>query len=127
MRRTAEGVAVTVLDSALPRVRWNPVYKRLLDAGDKDARTYLQEQLQKARSLLKSIEQRRDTILRVMECVVSRQAAFFSEGPGRLEPLTMKDVAQELGLHESTVSRCLRDKYVDTPFGVFPCRSFFSP
>ncbi len=126
VRRTEDGVAVTVLDSALPRVRWNPVYKRLLDAGDKDARAYLQEQLQKARSLLKSIEQRRDTILRVMECVVSRQAAFFSEGPGRLEPLTMKDVAQELGLHESTVSRCLRDKYVDTPFGVFPCRSFFS-
>ncbi|MGE5580016.1 MAG: RNA polymerase factor sigma-54 [Bacillota bacterium] len=127
VRREASGITVTVLDSALPRVRWNPFYRRLLEAGDKDARTYLQEQLRKARSLLRSIEQRRETIVRVMECVASRQAAFFREGPAHLEPLTMKDVAQQLGLHESTVSRCLRDKYVDTPYGVFPCKSFFSP
>jgi len=127
IRRSADGVTVTVLDNAVPRVRWNSFYRRLLKAGDKDARSYLQEQLRKARSLLRSIQQRRETIARVMECVASRQAAFFRDGPGHLEPLTMKEVAQELGLHESTVSRCLRDKYVDTPYGVLPCKSFFSP
>ncbi len=127
VRGGADGLAVSANDSAMPRVRWNSFYRDLLKSGETDTRAYLQEQLRKARCLLRSIEQRRDTIVRVMECVVARQPAFFSQGPGVLEPLTMKDVAEELGMHESTISRCIRDKYVDTPYGVFPCRSFFSP
>ncbi len=122
-----DAVSVSLNDSALPRVRWNSFYRKMLSMGETDARTYLLEQLRKARALLRSIEQRRDTIQRVMECVASRQSRFFREGPGNIEPLTMKDVAQELGVHESTVSRCVSNKYVDTPFGVYPCKIFFSP
>ncbi len=127
VRGGIEGMVVAANESVIPRVRWNSFYRNLLRTGETETRAYLQEQLRKARCLLRSIEQRRDTIVRVMECVVRRQPLFFSEGnASSLEPLTMKDVAQELGMHESTVSRCLRDKYVDTPFGVYPCRSFFS-
>ena len=127
IRDAGDCLTVSLNDSALPRMRWNSFYRRLLSAGEADARTYLLEQLRRARGLLRSIEQRKDTILRVMECVAARQALFFKEGPGLLEPLTMKDVAQELGMHESTVSRCVSNKYADTPFGVYPCKAFFSP
>jgi RNA polymerase sigma-54 factor len=126
VRKAGDRLTVSFNDSALPRVRWNSFYRRLLTAGEAEARSYLLEQLHKARTLLRSIEQRRDTILRVMNCVVSRQAEFFREGPERIGPLTMKDVAEELGIHESTVSRCISNKYVDTPFGVYPCKMFFS-
>lgn len=127
VRKMDGQMVVLYNDSALPRVRWNSFYRQLLLAGEPDARLYLTEQLRKARTLLKSMEQRRTTILRVMECVVSRQSVFFNEGPGHLSPLTMKEVALELGIHESTVSRCVSNKYVDTPFGLYPCKAFFSP
>ncbi len=113
-------------DSAVPRVRWNPFYIELLKTGDDEARRYLTNQLRKARSLLHSIEERRKTILRVMNYVVMRQEVFFRNGPGHLAPLGLKDVASELRLHESTVSRSICGKYVDTLYGVFPCKMLFS-
>jgi RNA polymerase sigma-54 factor len=127
VRRTGEQLAVSFNDGILPHVRWNSVYRRLLTAGEPEARAYLHEQLRRARALLRSIEQRKVTMLRVMDCIVSRQADFFHEGPGHVGPLTMREVAQELGMHESTVSRCVSNKYVDTPFGIYPCKTFFSP
>ncbi len=127
VRRIGDDFVVILNDNALPSIRWNPYYRKLLAAGDKDARSYLVKQMKRARFLLRSIEQRRITISRVMETIVARQRRFFLEGPGHLEPLTLKDVADELNIHDSTVSRAVSGKYVDTPFGVFPCKMFFTP
>jgi len=127
VRKAAGQPAVSFNENALPRIRWNSFYRRLIGTGEPEARSYLLEQLRKARAFLRSIEQRKQTMLRVMECVSARQSGFFAEGPGHIEPLTMKDVAEELGVHESTVSRCVSNKYVDTPYGIYPCRMFFSP
>ena len=127
VRRIDDEFVVIPNDSALPSIRWNPYYRKLLTAGEQDARSYLVKQMKRARFLLKSIEQRRLTISRVMETIVGRQRRFFLEGPGHLEPMTLKDVAHELDIHDSTVSRAVSGKYVDTPFGVFPCKMFFTP
>ncbi|HHY11397.1 MAG TPA: RNA polymerase factor sigma-54 [Firmicutes bacterium] len=118
---------VILNDSALPSIRWNSYYRKLLLSGEQDAKSYLVQQMKKARFLLKSIEQRRITISRVMESIVRRQQRFFLEGPGHLEPMILKDIADELDIHGSTVSRAISGKYVDTPFGVFPCKMFFTP
>ncbi|HHT84901.1 MAG: RNA polymerase factor sigma-54 [Bacillota bacterium] len=127
VKRIGDEFVVILNDSALPSIRWNPYYRKLLISGEKDARSYLIKQMKRARFLLRSIEQRRITISRVMESIVGRQRRFFLEGPGHLEPMTLKDVADELDIHDSTVSRAVSGKYVDTPFGVFPCKMFFSP
>ncbi len=127
VRKIDDEFVVILNDSALPSIRWNSYYRRLLARGEQDAKRYLVRQMRRARFLLKSIEQRRMTISRVMESIVRRQRRFFSEGPGHLEPMLLKDVADELGIHGSTVSRAIAGKYVDTPFGLFSCRMFFSP
>ncbi len=114
-------------DSAVPSIGWNSFYRRLLEAGEGDARDYLIDRLKRARALLNSVEQRRNTIMQVMTCIMRRQEKFLQKGPGYLEPLTLKEIAEDLGIHESTVSRSIAGKYVDTPFGTFPCRVFFSP
>lgn len=126
VRRIGDDFAVFFNDSSVPRVRWNPFYLGLMKTGDEEARRYLTNKLRKARWLLHTIEERRKTILRVMDCIVVRQKEFFRNGPGHLAPLGLKDVAAELHLHESTVSRSVCGKHVDTPHGVFPCRMFFS-
>ena len=86
VRRIGDDFVVILNDNALPSIRWNPYYRKLLAAGDKDARSYLVKQMKRARFLLRSIEQRRITISRVMETIVARQRRFFLEGPGHLEP-----------------------------------------
>ena len=127
VRRLGDEFVVILNDSALLAIRWNPYYRKLLAAGEQDARNYLIKQMRRARFLLRSIEQRRLTISRVMEAIVERQRRFFMEGPGHLEPMTLKDIASRLDMHDSTVSRAVAGKYVDTPFGVFPCKMFFTP
>ena len=127
VREVGGQLMVWLNEGFIPSIRWNAYNARLLRSGDPDARAYLLEQFRKARSLLRSIEQRRDTILRVMNCVFSRQMEFMEAGLEHIGPLTMREVAQELEMSESTVSRSVCNKYVDTPFGVYPCRAFFSP
>jgi RNA polymerase sigma-54 factor len=123
-----DGELLVILnDNALPSIRWNSYYRRLLLKGEQEAKTYLAGQARKAYFLLKTIEQRRMTISRVMESILRRQKRFFLEGPTHLEPMILNDIAAELGIHSSTVSRAISGKYVDTPFGVFSCRVFFSP
>ncbi len=126
VKKIGEELVIYLNENILPVIRWNPYYRRLLSVGQTEAKNYLLQQLKKARFLLKSIEQRRTTITNVMKSIVSRQKRFFLEGPGHLEPLILQDVADELGIHSSTVSRAVSDKYVDTPFGVFPCKMFFT-
>lgn len=118
---------VILSDRAVPRLRWNPFYRNLAKMGEAQAKEYLSREIKRAQALFRCIEQRRATIKKVMEAIARRQEAFLDKGPGHLEPLTLKDVSDEIGVHESTVSRALANKYVDTPHGVFPCRAFFSP
>jgi RNA polymerase sigma-54 factor len=119
-------------DDDIPQLRLNPAYRKMLDRGAacdqevKDARGYIRERYNAALQLLKNIEQRKQTILKVCQCVVARQRDMLEKGLDYLRPMMIKDVAEEIGVHPSTVSRAVAGKYVDTPQGVFELRIFFS-
>lgn len=127
VERDGDQIRVRYNDKAVPSVRCNTYYIRLLESGDLDARSYLQDRLHRARSLMNSIEERRSTVLRVVSSMVAHQRRFFVEGHNQVCPLTMREIASELSIHESTVSRSVSNKYIGTPFGTFPCKMFFSP
>ncbi|HKQ87613.1 MAG TPA: RNA polymerase factor sigma-54 [Candidatus Acidoferrales bacterium] len=115
-------------DDDVPQLRLNPTYRRLLsrDAADRDVRNYVKERFTAAIQLMKNIEQRKHTIQRVCQSILRRQADFLDYGPDHLRPMMIKEVAEEVGVHPSTVSRAVANKYVHTPRGVMELRSFFS-
>ena len=115
-------------DDDLPQLRLNPTYRRLLarDAADRDVRNYVKERFTAAIQLMKNIEQRKHTILRVCQSILRRQGEYLDYGPDHLKPMMIKEVAEEVGVHPSTVSRAVANKYVHTPQGVLELRSFFS-
>jgi len=106
----------------------NPTYKKLLsrEGNEKDVRTYVKERYKSAIQLIKNIEQRKQTILKVCYAIIGRQAEFFDFGIDYLKPMMIKEVAEEIGVHPSTVSRAVASKYAHTPQGVFELRYFFS-
>ena len=112
----------------LPQLRLSPTYRRLLarDAADREVRTYVKERFNAAIQLLKNIEQRKHTILRVCQAVIRRQPEFLEQGIDHLMPMMIKEVAEEVGVHPSTVSRAVANKYAHTPHGVFELRYFFT-
>lgn len=117
-------------DKNIPRLRVSNAYKRELDRGNsngsKETRDFILGRLSSARWLIQTIEQRRKTMVKVMECIVDEQRDFFEKGPAHLRPLTLQQVASRIGMHESTVSRVTTNKYVQTPRGVFELKYFFS-
>lgn len=119
---------VLVNDDGMPRLRVSPYYRRMLASQDgaADAKQFVQEKLQSALWLIKSLEQRKKTLYRVTEAIVKLQRDFFDRGVAGLHPLTLRQIADEIGMHESTVSRVTSNKYVQTPRGVFPLKFFFS-
>src|SRR5271169_3174194 len=119
---------VLMNDEEVPQLRLNPAYRRLLsrDAAEKDGRNYVKERYKSAIQLIKNIEQRRQTILRVCYSILARQREFLDQGIDQLKPMMIKDVAEEIGVHPSTVSRAVANKYAHTPQGVFELRYFFS-
>ena len=119
---------VMMNDDGVPQLRLNPAYKRLLsrDTQDKDTRNYVKERYKSAIQLIKNIEQRKQTITKVCYCIVARQQDFLEKGIDQLKPMMIKEVAEEIGVHPSTVSRAVASKYVHTPQGVFELRYFFS-
>lgn len=126
--RAAQGFRAVLNEDGLPDLRIDRGYRRLLErsAADKDVRGYVRERANAAFRLLRNIEQRRLTIRRMCEAVIRRQSAFLADGADFLRPMTITDVAAEIGVHPSTVSRAAANKYAHTPHGVFPLRSFFS-
>ena len=109
-----------------PRLRINEMYARILRNNRNDPGTgNLQQQLQEARWLIKNIQQRFDTILRVAQAIVERQKNFFTHGAIGMRPLVLREIADTLGLHESTISRVTTSKYMLTPFGTFELKYFF--
>jgi RNA polymerase sigma-54 factor len=124
IRRGERGWVVELNVSALPRIRLNDGYAGLITRAAEHAT--MRTQLQEARWLLRSLEIRNETLLRVARCIVSRQAAFFEQGDEAMQPMVLKDVATEVEMHESTISRVTTGKYMHTPRGVFEFRHFFS-
>jgi RNA polymerase sigma-54 factor len=116
-------------DKNMPRLRINPAYKNLLrrDKGNSpETKNYIKGKLEQAKWLLNSINQRRSTMIRVMEKIVEEQKDFFKNGPSFLKPLTMESIAEKVGMHVATISRVSNSKYVQTPRGVFEIRYFFN-
>ncbi len=126
--RTSDGFRVVLNEEDLPELRLNRKYRQLLGRGkaDKEVRDYVRERYNSAIQLIRNIEQRRQTIRRVCEAVVRRQTPFLSQGLDHLRPMMIKDVAEEIGVHPSTVSRAVANKYAHTPHGVYELRFFFS-
>jgi RNA polymerase sigma-54 factor len=119
---------VIMNDEDMPQLRLNPAYKRLLtrDSNDRDTRNYVKERYKSAIQLIKNIEQRKQTIMKVCYSIVARQQDFLERGIDQLKPMMIKEVAEEIGVHPSTVSRAVASKYAHTPQGVFELRYFFS-
>ena len=119
---------VMMNEEDVPQLRLNPAYKRLLvkDSNDKDTRNYVKERYKSAIQLIKNIEQRKQTIMKVCYSILARQEDFLDKGIDQLKPMMIKEVAEEIGVHPSTVSRAVANKYAHTPQGVFELRYFFS-
>lgn len=117
---------VALSRQALPRVSIHRGYEQMIRRCTEGDAGYLRTQLQEARWLLKSLEARGETLLKVMRCLVHQQAAFLEFGEQALRPLTLREIAAEVGLHESTVSRAIARKYVRTPRGTLPLKAFFA-
>ncbi|MGC2621274.1 MAG: RNA polymerase sigma-54 factor [Acidobacteriaceae bacterium] len=119
---------VAMNEEDLPTLRLNQGYRRLLtqDGAEKDVKDYVKERYRSALQLMRNIEQRKNTILRTCESIVRRQGDFLEKGVEALKPMMIKEVAEEIGVHPSTVSRAVSSKYVHTPQGVFELRFFFS-
>ena len=110
-----------------PRLRINPVYANMIRRSDKsDDNNYLKSNLQEARWFLKSLQSRNDTILKVAKAIVERQRAFLEYGEEAMKPLVLRDIAEVLDMHESTISRVTNQKYMYTPGGIFEFKHFFS-
>jgi len=124
VRRTPGGWAVEMNPAALPRVRVNQSYAGLI--GRSASHASLRAQLQEARWLIKSLEIRHDTLLKVARSIVERQAAFLDLGEEHMRPMILRDIAEAIGMHESTISRVTAGKYMHAPRGVFELRYFFS-
>jgi RNA polymerase sigma-54 factor len=130
VEKVDEKYVIYLNDRNIPRLRISTVYQRELlkenSDGNRDTREFIQSRLKSAKWLIQTIEQRRRTMVKVMECIVQKQREFFEKGSAHLRPLTLQQVASEINMHESTVSRVTTNKYVQTPRGVFELKFFFS-
>lgn len=119
---------VQVNDEGVPRLRISNLYKSLIKNGqsDADAKEFVQDKLRAAMWLIKSIENRQKTIYKVANSIVRTQQEFFKKGPAFLKPMILKDIANEIGMHESTVSRVTTNKFMHTPIGTFELKYFFN-
>lgn len=115
-------------DDGSPRLRISPTYHKLLGQAEttKETKDFIKEKVRSAVDLLRNIEHRRQTIYRVVECIVSRQSEFLDKGVEFIKPMMLKDVAADIGMHLSTISRVVNRKYAHTPQGVIELRRFFS-
>jgi len=141
-RRNNEWV-VSLNEDGLPRLKISPKYENMIKAAlegkksdsgteinqpenDKSLKEFVNDNIKTARAFVKALADRNKTILRVTEVILDKQKAFFEEGPEHLKPLTLKAVAEDLGLHESTISRTTNNKYMHTPQGLFELKHFFN-
>jgi RNA polymerase sigma-54 factor len=124
VRKVDDRWQVEISSSGIPRLSVNQRYAQLLRGSTDHAA--LRTQLQEARWLVRSLEIRNETLMKVASCIVSRQTGFLDHGDEAMKPLVLRDVAEEIGMHESTISRVTTNKYMHTPRGVFEFKYFFS-
>ena len=120
---------IQLSDEDLPQLRINPQYRHMVSRSEepnKEVRDYVKDRYHSALQLVKNIEQRKQTILKVCQAIVRRQPEFFEKGIDNLKPMMIKEIAEEIGVHPSTVSRAVANKYAHTPQGVYELRYFFS-
>lgn len=120
---------VSLVDAAVPKLRINDEYRQMMrrERMKKDEKKYLREKVESAKWLIRNIEQRQQTILRIASAIVDVQRDFFDHGIEKIKPLTLQEIADVVGVHEATVSRTTRGKYMQTPQGLFEMKYFFSP
>jgi RNA polymerase sigma-54 factor len=117
---------VRVLDEYVPQLRISPRYLKMLEANpDQATRDFIRKKVESARWLIESIEQRYNTLRKVAQAIVDKQQDFLEQGPDAIQPLKMQQIADVVGVHVTTVSRAVDDKYVATPRGIFPLKRFF--
>ena len=123
-----ESYELTFVNEGFPSIRINPLYRKLLKGENppKETREFLKEKLKEAVALIRCLNQRRETIAKVVRVVIEFQKGFLEKGVEHLKPLTLKDVAGLVGCHESTVSRVVMNKVIETPHGAFPLKFFFN-
>ncbi|WP_026478332.1 RNA polymerase factor sigma-54 [Alkaliphilus transvaalensis] len=128
IKKVGAEYVVIINDYNGPRLMIREDYRRMLSTSDENSETvkYINDKLNSASWLIKSIEQRRQTIFRVVEMIIDKQRDFFEYGKKHLKPMTLKEVADRIDVHESTVSRATNGKYVETPLGTFELKYFFS-
>jgi RNA polymerase sigma-54 factor len=126
--KTGEGYQVLMNEEGLPQLRLSHHYRRLLEGTGttREVRNYVKERFTSAIQLIKNIEQRKQTIAKVCDAIIRRQREFLDKGIDYLRPMMIKEVAEEVGVHPSTVSRAVASKYAETPQGVYELRYFFS-
>jgi RNA polymerase sigma-54 factor len=127
VHKVGDEYVVSLNDDGLPRLRVSSYYRQVLDgAGGSEAKRYVQDKMKSALWLIKSIQQRQRTLFMVTSSIVKFQRDFLDQGIAHLRPLVLKDVALDIGMHESTVSRATANKYVHTPQGIFELKFFFT-
>jgi RNA polymerase sigma-54 factor len=128
IEKVGDGYIIRFEDEGIPHLRINKTYRQMMESKDssKETRDYIKERFRSAVDLLKNIEHRRQTIYRVCQSIVERQQEFLDHGVEHLRPMMLKDVAEDIGMHLSTVSRVVNRKYVNTPQGVYELRRFFT-
>ncbi|WP_409251946.1 RNA polymerase factor sigma-54 [Bacillus sp. SCS-153A] len=121
-----DGLVVELVDGSVMKIKYNRGYEELIASSqDKDGLKFLRDKKQEFQWLLKMLDQRKTTLIKVGKCLVEKQEGFFRYGPKELKPLTLKEVAEKIGVHESTISRAVRGKYIGTPFGTYEMRALF--
>jgi len=129
LRRFGDDWLVIANNEAVPVLRVSPRYRQMLRSSssvDDETRRYLKDKIRQAESFMKNVDRRRDTVSRIAEIILEVQRDFFEDGKGDLRPLRLEDVAVEIGVHLSTVSRGVTGKYMATPYGLFELKHFFS-
>jgi RNA polymerase sigma-54 factor len=127
IHKVGDELVVTLNDEGLPRLRVSQFYRRVLGQGEaSEAKGYIQDKMRAAAWLIKSIHQRQRTLYMVTQSIIKFQREFFEHGVSHLRPLVLKDVANDIGMHESTVSRATANKYAHTPQGIFELKYFFT-
>jgi RNA polymerase sigma-54 factor len=128
VEKLEEDYVIYFVDDGSPRLRISPSYQQLLEQNNtsKETRDFIKDKVRSAVDLLRNIEHRRQTIYRVVECIIHRQRDFLDKGVEYIKPMMLKDVAEDIGMHLSTISRVVNRKYAHTPQGVIELRRFFS-
>ncbi len=127
VERNNQGFEVRLNNDSIPSLRVSSFYEKMLkDSHDKEAKDYIKEKLQKSIMLIKNVEQRKNTVIKVAKEIVNQQEEFFLYGRNHMKPMILRDIADETGYHESTISRTVNGKYMLTPKGLYEFKYFFS-